>query len=129
MLQQQLQDPVSQHFHNWALSQQGSRGAIVDAKGTAVIIQCDEPVVDAASTDWCMAKLRLARSALERWRFEGIHALGFSQATPSGRGVDSLTACLAGMDVDLVHLMPATVYMSFATSRTPTVAPSSFFIT
>lgn len=79
-------------------------------KGTAVIIQCDEPVVDAAeklqiigygedALDYGRVKL------IERWRFENIPQLLdlVKRERPQIVMIDSLTACLAGMDVDLVR--------------------------
>ena len=79
-------------------------------KGTALIIQCDEPVVDAAeklqiigygedSLDFGQVKF------IERWRFDNIPQLQdhIKKERPQIVMIDSLTACLAGMDVDLIR--------------------------
>lgn len=79
-------------------------------KGNALIIQCDEPVVDAAE------KLQIigydtpdlepgAISFIERWRFSNIPQLlrHIKRNRPQLVMIDSLTACLAGMDVDLIR--------------------------
>jgi hypothetical protein len=79
-------------------------------KGKALVIQCDEPVVDAAE------KLQIigydkpelmpgAVSFIDRWRFNNIpQLLDFvKKYRPQLIMIDSLTSCLAGMDVDLIR--------------------------
>lgn len=79
-------------------------------KGKALIIQCDEPVVDAAE------KLQIIGyddpalepgtvNFIERWRFSNIPQLlrHIKRHRPQLVMIDSLTACLAGMDVDLIR--------------------------
>lgn len=78
-------------------------------KGKALIIQCDEPVVDAAEK---MQVIGYDRDDLEpdsigfieRWRFSNIGWLAdrIKRDRPQLVAIDSLTACLAGMDVDLI---------------------------
>lgn len=79
------------------------------AKGKSLIIQCDEPVVDAAEK---MQVIGYDREDLnpddigfiERWRFSNIGWLAerIRRDRPQFVAIDSLTACLAGMDVDLI---------------------------
>ena len=79
------------------------------AKGRSLIIQCDEPVVDAAEK---MQVIGYDRDDLnpedigfiERWRFSNIGWLAerIRRDRPQFVAIDSLTACLAGMDVDLI---------------------------
>ncbi len=79
-------------------------------QGNALIIQCDEPVVDAAE------KLQIIGygeadlppgtvNFIERWRFSNIPQLlsYVKRYRPQIIMIDSLTACLAGMDVDLIR--------------------------
>jgi len=79
-------------------------------QGKALIIQCDEPVVDAAE------KLQIIGyddealdsgmiSFIDRWRFNNIpQLLSYVKANrPQIIMIDSLTSCLAGMDVDLIR--------------------------
>lgn len=78
-------------------------------QGKALIIQCDEPVVDAAEK---MQVIGYDRNELEpgsigfveRWRFSNIAWLAerIKRDRPQFVAIDSLTACLAGMDVDLI---------------------------
>ena len=79
-------------------------------KGSALIIQCDEPVVDAAEKlqiigygedDLAFGQVKF----IERWRFENIPQLleHIKKERPQIVMIDSLTACLAGMDVDLIR--------------------------
>ena len=80
------------------------------AKGKSLIIQCDEPVVDAAEK---MQVIGYDREDLnpqdigfvERWRFSNIGWLAdrIKRDRPQFVAIDSLTACLAGMDVDLIR--------------------------
>lgn len=79
-------------------------------KGKSLIIQCDEPIVDAAEK---MQVIGYDNPALEegsigfieRWRFSNIAWLAerIKRDRPRLVAIDSLTACLAGMDVDLVR--------------------------
>lgn len=79
-------------------------------KGKCLIIQCDEPVVDAAE------KLQIIGYAdddldfnnigfVENWRFTNIPQLvsWIKKDRPQLVMIDSLTSCLAGMDVDLIR--------------------------
>jgi hypothetical protein len=80
------------------------------AKGKSLIIQCDEPVVDAAEK---MQVIGYDREDLnpqdigfvERWRFSNIGWLAdrIKRDRPQFVAIDSLTACLSGMDVDLIR--------------------------
>lgn len=99
-------------LYNWALrvatgtSWSGRRCK----KGKALIIQCDEPVVDAAEK---LQIIGYGESSLnendigfvERWRFSNIPQLveKIKKDRPQLVMIDSLTACLAGMDVDLIR--------------------------
>lgn len=78
-------------------------------QGNVLIIQCDEPVVDAAE------KLQIIGyddpslesgtiSFVERWRFNNVPKLVsyIKRHRPQLVMIDSLTACLAGMEVDLI---------------------------
>lgn len=79
-------------------------------QGKVLIIQCDEPVVDAAEK---MQIIGYAEEQLdfnnigfvERWRFDNIPQLLqlIKKDRPQLVMIDSLTACLAGMDVDLIR--------------------------
>ncbi|AEX56049.1 RecA-family ATPase [Synechococcus phage S-CBS4] len=99
-------------IYNWALhvatgTQWSGRRC---AKGKSLIIQCDEPVVDAAEK---MQVIGYDRNDLnpqdigfvERWRFSNIGWLAdrIKRDRPQFVAIDSLTACLAGMDVDLIR--------------------------
>lgn len=79
-------------------------------KGKGLIIQCDEPVVDAAE------KLQIigyddpnfepgSVGFIERWRFDQIPQLleRIKRDRPQLVMIDSLTACLAGTNVDLIR--------------------------
>jgi len=79
-------------------------------QGKALIIQCDEPTVDAAE------KMQIIGyddhpildngdiSFVDRWRFSNIRQLQdfIKKNRPQLVMIDSLTSCLAGMDVDLI---------------------------
>ena len=79
-------------------------------QGKVLIIQCDEPVVDAAEK---MQIIGYGEDELsfdnigfvERWRFDNIPQLLqlIKKDRPQLVMIDSLTACLAGMDVDLIR--------------------------
>lgn len=98
--------------YNWAMSV--ATGATWSGrrcqKGKSLIIQCDEPIVDAAEK---MQVIGYDNPALEegsigfieRWRFSNIAWLAerIKRDRPRLVAIDSLTACLAGMDVDLVR--------------------------
>jgi len=99
-------------LYNWALHVATGRSWSNRRckKGKAVIIQCDEPVVDAAE------KLQIIGydtpdlesgniSFIERWRFSNIPQLlsHIKRHRPQLVMIDSLTACLAGMNVDLIR--------------------------
>ena len=80
-------------------------------KGKSLIIQCDEPVVDAAE------KMQIIGyddnedldkgdiGFIDRWRFNNIPQLlsYIKKHRPQLIMIDSLTSCLAGMDVDLIR--------------------------
>jgi hypothetical protein len=79
-------------------------------QGKVLVIQCDEPVVDAAE------KLQIIGydddtldngmiDFIDRWRFSNIpQLLSYVQRHhPQLIMIDSLTSCLAGMDVDLIR--------------------------
>ncbi len=77
--------------------------------GKSLIIQCDEPVVDAAEKMQVIGYDRPdmpedAIGFVERWRFSNIGWLAdrIKRERPRFVAIDSLTACLAGMDVDLI---------------------------
>jgi hypothetical protein len=79
-------------------------------QGTALIIQCDEPVVDAAEKLQIIGygedNLNFGQvKFIERWRFINIPQLldHVKKERPQIVMIDSLTACLAGMDVDLIR--------------------------
>jgi hypothetical protein len=79
-------------------------------KGKVLIIQCDEPVVDAAEKlqiigydDDALSNGQI--DFIDRWRFSNIpQLLSYVQRhQPQLIMIDSLTSCLAGMDVDLIR--------------------------
>jgi hypothetical protein len=79
-------------------------------KGKVLVIQCDEPVVDAAEKlqiigydDEELANGQI--DFIDRWRFNNIpQLLSYVQRHhPQLIMIDSLTSCLAGMDVDLIR--------------------------
>lgn len=79
-------------------------------KGKVLIIQCDEPVVDAAEKLQIIGYDDDALSNgmidfIDRWRFSNIpQLLSYVQRHhPQLIMIDSLTSCLAGMDVDLIR--------------------------
>lgn len=79
-------------------------------KGKVLIIQCDEPVVDAAEKLQIIGYDDDALSNgmidfIDRWRFSNIpQLLSYVQRYhPQLIMIDSLTSCLAGMDVDLIR--------------------------
>jgi len=79
-------------------------------QGKALIIQCDEPVVDAAEKLQIIGydDEALADDAIhfiDRWRFNNIPQLlaYIKRHRPQIVMIDSLTSCLAGMDVDLIR--------------------------
>lgn len=99
-------------LYNWVLSVATGRDWSNRRckQGNALIIQCDEPVVDAAE------KLQIIGfdevdlppntiSFIERWRFGNIPQLlnYVKRYRPQIIMIDSLTACLAGMNVDLIR--------------------------
>jgi hypothetical protein len=98
-------------IYNWAMSiatgsEWSGRRCM---KGKSLIIQCDEPVVDAAEKMQVIGYDRddLESDAIgfvERWRFSNIGWLAdrIKRDRPQFVAIDSLTACLAGMDVDLI---------------------------
>jgi hypothetical protein len=79
-------------------------------QGKVLVIQCDEPVVDAAEKlqiigydDDALASGTI--DFIDRWRFSNIpQLLSYVQRNhPQLIMIDSLTSCLAGMDVDLIR--------------------------
>jgi hypothetical protein len=79
-------------------------------QGKVLVIQCDEPVVDAAEKlqiigydDDALANGTI--DFIDRWRFSNIpQLLSYVQRNhPQLIMIDSLTSCLAGMDVDLIR--------------------------
>lgn len=79
-------------------------------KGKSLIIQCDEPVVDAAEKMQVIGydNPNLPHDSIgfvERWRFSNIAWLAerIKRDRPRFVAIDSLTACLAGMEVDLIR--------------------------
>lgn len=99
-------------LYNWALSVATGRtwSNRRCKQGKSLIIQCDEPVVDAAE------KLQIIGYGednvgfndigfIERWRFTNIPQLVeiIKRDRPQLVMIDSLTACLAGTEVDLVR--------------------------
>nr|BAR35250.1 unnamed protein product [uncultured Mediterranean phage uvMED] len=79
-------------------------------KGKVLIIQCDEPVVDAAEK---LDIIGFGEDELdfdnvgfvETWRFDKVPQLleRIKKDRPQLIVIDSLTSCLAGMDVDLIR--------------------------
>ena len=99
-------------LYNWALHVATGRSWSKRRckQGKVLIIQCDEPVVDAAE------KLQIIGYAeddldydnigfIERWRFNNIPQLLelVKKDRPQLVMIDSLTSCLSGMDVDLIR--------------------------
>jgi hypothetical protein len=80
-------------------------------KGKSLIIQCDEPVVDAAEKMQIIGyddNENLDKGDIgfiDRWRFNNIPQLlsYIKKHRPQLIMIDSLTSCLAGMDVDLIR--------------------------
>ena len=80
-------------------------------KGRSLIIQCDEPVVDAAEKMQIIGyddNENLDKGDIgfiDRWRFNNIPQLlsYIKKHRPQLIMIDSLTSCLAGMDVDLIR--------------------------
>jgi hypothetical protein len=80
-------------------------------KGKSLIIQCDEPVVDAAEKMQIIGyddNENLDKGDIgfiDRWRFNNIPQLlsYIKKRRPQLIMIDSLTSCLAGMDVDLIR--------------------------
>lgn len=99
-------------LYNWALSVATGRpwSKRRVRKGKALIIQCDEPVVDAAEKMQIIGygddNLEEGQvSFIDRWRFSNIPQLleFVKKYRPQLVMIDSLTSCLAGMDVDLIR--------------------------
>ena len=80
-------------------------------KGKSLIIQCDEPVVDAAEKMQIIGyddNENLDKGDIgfiDRWRFNNIPQLlsYIKKHRPQLIMIDSLTSCLAGMEVDLIR--------------------------
>ena len=99
-------------LYNWALSvATGTPWSDRRCKqGKVLVIQCDEPVVDAAEKlqiiGYDKPSLDFDKIGfIERWRFADIPFLVryIKKHRPQLVMIDSLTACLAGMDVDLIR--------------------------
>ena len=99
-------------LYNWALSVATGRSWSKRRckKGKVLIIQCDEPVVDAAEK---LDIIGFGEDGLafddvgfvEVWRFDQVPQLleRIKKDRPQLIVIDSLTSCLAGMDVDLIR--------------------------
>lgn len=99
-------------LYNWALHVATGRpwSKRRCKKGKVLIIQCDEPVVDAAEK---LDIIGFADDALafddvgfvEQWRFDQVRQLTerIKKDRPQLIVIDSLTSCLAGMEVDLIR--------------------------
>lgn len=99
-------------LYNWALSVATGRtwSKRRCKKGKVLIIQCDEPVVDAAEK---LDIIGFGEDSLafddvgfvEVWRFDQVPQLleRIKKDRPQLIVIDSLTSCLAGMDVDLIR--------------------------
>ena len=99
-------------LYNWALHIATGRAWSKRRckKGKVLIIQCDEPVVDAAEK---LDIIGFGEDSLafddvgfvERWRFDQVNQLidRIKKDRPQLVVIDSLTSCLAGMDVDLIR--------------------------
>lgn len=99
-------------LYNWALHVATGRDWSQRRckQGKVLIIQCDEPIVDAAEKLQIIGYDDDALSNgmidfIDRWRFNNIPQLlsYIKKNRPRLIMIDSLTSCLAGMDVDLVR--------------------------